>query len=429
MCSEVDSCADGLERGAVRFDRVYKAYPRDISGWGALKRLVELFRPPRLLEQVSESDLRRPDLVWALRDVSFCLSPGEVLGVIGPNGSGKSSLLRLVAGITLPTSGRVYVNGRVGSLLEVGAGLHPEMTGRENIYLNGRLLGLSTEEIEERFEDIVEFSGLREFLDMPVKRYSTGMYVRLGFSVATAVAPDVLLIDEVLAVGDWAFQRKCMARLRELKEGGTTILFVSHNMDAVRQFCTRCLFLVDGAVLFDGEPEPAVQRYYAEGYRTWVVRGTGAPTTPRRPCGGQGVALDHAIEGRLLGADGEPRTTLTAGEPCTLEIVLDGERIQEEAGHVRVDLFDEEGTLLAGISTREDRVGLVRLDGRKTVVRVHFPSGLPVARGRCRFRVVFVDPNGMEPFAVEDRVAEVACVSPAPQTGPVYVPRKWEMAS
>ena len=412
--------------GQVRFERVYKAYPRDISGWSAVRRLVELFRPPRVLDHVPEAELARPDLVWALRDVSFEVRRGEVVGVIGPNGSGKSSLLRLIAGITLPTSGRVDARGRVGSLLEVGAGLHPEMTGRENIYLNGRLLGMSSAEIAAVFDEIVEFSGLRDFLDMPVKRYSTGMYVRLGFSVATAVAPEILLVDEVLAVGDWAFQRKCMARFRELKEKNTTIFFVSHNMDAIRQFCTRCLFLVDGELRFDGDPEEAIHRYYAEGFRTWVVRGTGAPTTPRPPAQGKGVAVEGAISGCLRNASGEPVTSLCSGEPCVLELTLEGDRIGEDAGHLRVDLFDQEGTLLAGFSTEDDRIGLLPLERRRVRVSVQFPHGLPLARGRCRFRVVVLDPNGLEPFAVEDRVAEVTCHAPRPQSGYVYVPREWQ---
>lgn len=414
----------GSATGEIVFDRVYKAYPRDISGWGAVRRLLELFRAPRVMETVPEGELERPDLVWALKDVSLHVRRGETVGVIGPNGSGKSSLLRLVAGITLPTAGRIRACGRVGSLLEVGAGLHPEMTGRENIFLNGRLLGMSTQEIEARFEEIVEFSGLGAFLDMPVKRYSTGMYVRLGFSVATAVEPDILLIDEVLAVGDWAFQRKCMARLREMKERGTTILFVSHNMDAVRQFCTRCLFLVDGAIRYDGDAEGAIHRYYAEGFRTWVVRGTGVPTTPRKPPSGEGGFAEGAITGTLVGPSGRAIDRLVAGEPCTLELLVAGNRIGEEEGHIRVDLFDEEGSLLAGFSTRDDGVGAINLHDRVRI-RVRFPSGLPLARGRCRFRVLVLDPNGLEPFAVEDRVAEVACVSPRPQAGPVYVPRDW----
>ncbi len=417
------SCA---RRGTIRLNDVYKAYPRDISGWSALRRLVELFRPPRVLEAVSSAELARPDLVWALRAVNLEIDRGEVVGIIGPNGSGKSSLLRLVAGITLPTAGSVRAVGRVGSLLEVGAGLHPEMTGRENIYLNGHLLGLSRDEIDTHFEQIVAFSGLEDFLDMPVKRYSSGMYVRLGFAVATAVPPDILLVDEVLAVGDWAFQRKCLARMRELRASETTILFVSHNMDAVRSFCTRCVLLVDGALVYDGEPEEAIRRYYAHGFRTWSVRGTGPAVTPRLGDRRRGLLTDEALRVQLVtDATGQPVTELAAGEPCRLHIAIDGARLPAERGHVRVELFDQEGTLLAGFSTREDCGKAVTWGQQPVTITLSFPAGLPVARGSCRIRVLVLDDSGLEPFAIEDRAALVVCRAPRPQAGTVYVAREW----
>ncbi len=316
--------------------------------------------------------------------------------------------------------------GRVGSLLEVGAGLHPEMTGRENIYLNGHLLGLSRAEIDAHFEHIVDFSGLGQFLDMPVKRYSSGMYVRLGFAVATAVPPDILLVDEVLAVGDWAFQRKCLARMRTLRESRTTILFVSHNMDAIRSFCTRCILLVDGQLVYDGEPEEAIRRYYAHGFRTWTVRGTGPAVTPRLADQAGGLVSSDALRAALIDEEGNILQTATAGQPCKLELELDGSRLPAPEGHVRVELFDQEGTLLAGFSTRED-CGRAVTWGQQTVkVTVRFPAGLPLARGRCRIRVLVLDSSGLEPFAIEDRVALVPCHAPGPQAGTVYVPREWK---
>ena len=173
------------------------------------------------------------DLLWALKDVSFEVQPGEVVGIIGRNGAGKSTLLKILSRITEPTSGRAVLNGRVGSLLEVGTGFHPELTGRENIYLNGAILGMRRTEIEKKFDEIVAFSEIEKFLDTPVKRYSSGMYVRLAFAVAAHLEPEILLVDEVLAVGDAAFQKKCLGKMNDVARHGRTILFVSHNMGAI----------------------------------------------------------------------------------------------------------------------------------------------------------------------------------------------------
>ena len=190
--------------------------------------------------------------LWALDDVSFSVQEGEVLGVIGRNGAGKSTLLKVLTRITTPTSGRVEIRGRVGSLLEVGTGFHPELTGRENIYLNGAILGMKRREIQQKLPDMVEFSGVERFLDTPVKRYSSGMYVRLAFSVAAHLEPEILLVDEVLAVGDAEFQARCLGRMEDLGATGRTVLFVSHNMQAVAQLCDRVILMEHGAVVRDG---------------------------------------------------------------------------------------------------------------------------------------------------------------------------------
>jgi lipopolysaccharide transport system ATP-binding protein len=199
---------------------------------------------------------------WALRDVDFVVQPGEVLGIIGHNGAGKSTLLKILSRITRPTEGRALMRGRIGSLLEVGSGFHPELTGAENIQLNGAILGMSRSEIRERFDEIVAFSGVEKFLQTPVKRYSTGMYMRLAFAVAAHLEPEILIIDEVLAVGDAEFQRKCIGRMNELSRGhGRTVLFVSHNLDAVKQLCPRSIWLDNGRVRADGPTANVVNRY------------------------------------------------------------------------------------------------------------------------------------------------------------------------
>jgi homopolymeric O-antigen transport system ATP-binding protein len=204
---------------------------------------------------------RNEDTFWALRDVSFDVQRGEALGVIGHNGAGKSTLLKLLASITAPTSGEIVISGRLSALIEVGSGFHPELTGRENVYLSGAILGMKRKEIADKFDRIVEFSGVAPFIDVPVKRYSSGMYVRLGFAIAAHLEPDVLLIDEVLAVGDAAFQEQCLARIRELRHAGTTAVFISHDLAAVEQLCDRALLLEHGRIVNSGSPRHVVSQY------------------------------------------------------------------------------------------------------------------------------------------------------------------------
>jgi len=201
---------------------------------------------------------------WALRDVSLAVEPGEVLGIIGHNGAGKSTVLKLLSGVLKPTCGSIVVNGRLSALIEIGAGFHPDLTGRENIYLNGTILGMNRAEIARRFDAIVEFSELAEFLDTPVKRYSTGMYARLGFAVAAHVAPEILIVDEVLSVGDYAFQNKCIHRMKEIIQGGAAVVFVSHNLNAVATLCNRALLLDHGRVVQQGPTQEVVQTYLTE---------------------------------------------------------------------------------------------------------------------------------------------------------------------
>ena len=201
---------------------------------------------------------------WALKDINFNVHQGERIGIIGRNGAGKSTLLNILSRITDPTNGRVEITGRVSSLLEVGTGFHPELTGRENIFLNGAILGMKTKEVREKFDQIVEFAEVERFLDTPVKRYSSGMYVRLAFAVAAHLEPDILIVDEVLAVGDVQFQKKCLGRMEDLSATGRTILFVTHNMDAMLTLCTRSLVLDNGKVVFDGSPKDAREFYLSQ---------------------------------------------------------------------------------------------------------------------------------------------------------------------
>ena len=233
----------------------------------SLKEVSKRYRIRRESDSAGNSwmsklaSLTRKEDFWALKNVNFAVQRGEALGIIGHNGAGKSTILKLLSRITTPTVGEIMINGRLSALIEVGSGFHPELTGRENVYLNGSILGMLRREITEKLESIVEFAELRQFIDTPVKRYSSGMYVRLGFSIAAHLNPDILLLDEVLAVGDAAFQQKCIQRITELKKAGITIVFISHDLRAVQQLCDRVILLKKGQIEADGDPEQTIALY------------------------------------------------------------------------------------------------------------------------------------------------------------------------
>lgn len=245
---------------ATNLGKQYRIGARE-AGYDTLREsLVQAVRTPvqRLRRRNHE---RNAETIWALQDVSFVVEPGEVIGIIGRNGAGKSTLLKVLARITEPTTGRAELYGRVASLLEVGTGFHPELTGRENVYLNGAILGMSKAEIARKFDEIVAFAELEKFLDTPVKRYSSGMYMRLAFAVASHLEPEILIVDEVLAVGDAAFQKKCLGKMGDVARAGRTVLFVSHNMTAVNQLCPRSLMLADGRITRSGKTADVVAEY------------------------------------------------------------------------------------------------------------------------------------------------------------------------
>ncbi len=251
---------------------------------------------------------------WAVRDINIGLQRGEALGIIGPNGAGKTTILKLLSRVTYPTSGKIHMKGRFSALIELGAGFHPDLTGRENVFLNGIILGMKKAEIQRRFDEIVEFAGIDKFIDTPVKRYSSGMYARLGFAVAAHVDPEILLVDEVLAVGDMAFQRKCYDRMLDMIKNGTTLIFVSHNMRAIQRVCTRSMVLYRGQVAYEGAPAEATAEY------SNILRKAAAERTIDLEEVQHGIAeqiMTHeaVIESvHLVRADGQPGRTFSAGE-------------------------------------------------------------------------------------------------------------------
>jgi len=284
---------------------------------------------------------------WALQDTSFTVEQGETVGLVGPNGAGKSTALKLVSRIIEPTSGRIEVNGRVGALLELGAGFHPDLTGRENIYLNGSILGLSRAQIRQKLDGIVAFAELERFIDVPVKHYSSGMYVRLGFSVAVHTEPEILLVDEVLAVGDAAFQRKCIERIDRIRSEGVTVLFVSHNTETVRAICSRAIWLDSGRLVADGSAESVVARYLTHSWDS--EEGKLEPRDENDWRWGSGEVRITSV--RLLDGDGREKQQFKTGEPLTVEMRYRAEkRVEQPVFGLAVHRSD--GTHITGPNTQ-----------------------------------------------------------------------------
>jgi lipopolysaccharide transport system ATP-binding protein len=270
------------------------------------------------VKRVRTGHIHEPtNMIWALRDISFQADEGEVIGIIGPNGAGKSTLLKILTRITTPTEGRAEIRGRVGSLLEVGTGFHPELTGRENIFLNGAILGMSRAEIDRNFDAIIEFSGVGKFIDTPVKRYSSGMFVRLAFSVAAHFEPEVMIVDEVLSVGDADFQRRSLGRMEDIGDSGRTVLFVSHNLQAMLQLCDRSILLREGRIIREGPTTDVVAFYEQE------TMGTGPEIGWANPAEAPGNDLVRMQSVRIVDEDGQTSPTLDVRRPIGIEIAFE----------------------------------------------------------------------------------------------------------
>ncbi len=381
--------------------RRFKVYPREA------RRLKDLV--------VARSRTRGHDVV-ALRDVSFHVDPGSAVGLVGRNGSGKTTLLRLLSGIIKPSAGTVAVGGRVGSLLELGAGFHPDLTGRENVFLNGSIHGLKRAYIREQLDEIIAFAGLEEFIDLPVRTYSSGMYMRLGFAIAVHIDADVLLLDEVFAVGDEQFQRKCFGKIFEFKQRGGTIVFVSHDAAAVERLCDRAILLRNGNVEFDGATHDAIVRYRrllaaehdpderAAGLKEW---GTGE------------VRIDDVA---LLGSDGEERAQFLAGEPLTLRLRLVAEHTVPPP-RLSYELRDSSGLLIAGGAQSTAELGWNE-DVSTFLVRFDVEE-LPLADGRFHVRLGLSDESGERLYHWLDDAALFVVVPGGDERGAVRVDGRW----
>src|SRR3954467_13394816 len=350
--------------------RSFKVYPREAR---------------RLKDAVVARGRSQPTEVAALKDVSFEIEPGAAVGLVGRNGSGKTTLLRLISGIIKPSSGRVEIGGRVGSLLELGAGFHPDLTGRENVFLNGSIYGLKRAYLREQLDEIVAFAGLEQAIDRPVRTYSSGMYMRLGFAIAAHIDADVLLLDEVFAVGDEQFQRKCFGKIFEFKQRGGTIVFVSHDASSVERLCDRAVLLRDGEVAFDGPTHDAIVAYrrLLAGERNPEERAAGL-----KEWGGDVARVERV---RLLGPAGDEGKQLLAGEPFAIAVELTATR-EIDAPRLGWELRDDAGILVAaGAGPAADL-------GWNAGARLRFDvERPPFSDGRLHLRVDLTDERGETP--------------------------------
>lgn len=371
----------------------------------------------------SRSHLLRPGEFWALDDVSFSVNRGEALGLIGPNGSGKSTMLKLLNGIMWPDIGKVAVKGEVGALIEVGAGFHPMLTGRENIYLNASILGMTKRETEERFDDIVEFAEIGDFLDTPVKHYSAGMFVKLGFAVAVHCDPDILLVDEVLAVGDLAFRRKCFKRLGELRDENVTWILVSHDTGSIQHYAEQVIFLDRGKIQFYGSPEDAVSRYlHALSERGVTVVQNARDLHERKPSELIKLLIKRVT---LLDENLTERPTFKTGDVLKIRIAYDAfERIENPIFGVAI--HDSLGDVCAGTTSKMSRYAVDAIEGPGSVC-LHIPS-LPLYPGVYMIRANVSDKH----FGIlddHDPAAYLNVETGKPGVGVFYLAHSWEKSS
>jgi len=323
--------------------------------------------------------------IWALKDVSFEVKQGEAVGIIGRNGSGKSTLLKILSRITAPTEGQIEIRGRVGSLLEVGTGFHPELSGRENIYLNGAIIGMKRAEVRRKFDEIVAFAEIEKFLDTPVKRYSSGMYVRLAFAVAAHLEPDVLLVDEVLAVGDALFQKKCLGKMDDLSHGGRTVLFVSHNLGAISSLCAKSLLVSDGSILRFGATQEVIGDYGATSSMLAGECNLDTPKVARR-----GDATARFVRARLFDMNGRSIMTITEGEPFEIELGIIV-HMSLPLSILSITLVDQQNNDLY-TTMHYDSLDLDRLEPGSYSFRIAFKPNF-LSRGSFNVRLACFGPN------------------------------------
>ena len=344
----------------IEFNQVWKKF-RKGEKLNSLRDMIPyLFR--KALPGSNNSDLKQEEF-WALKDVSFEVKKGDVLGIIGPNGGGKSTILKLLSRIMQPNKGEIKIEGKLAALIEVTAGFHPELTGRENVYLNGTILGMRKKEIDSKFEEIVEFSGIREFIDTPVKRYSSGMYSRLGFSVAAHMDPDILLVDEVLAVGDMAFQAKCTEKMRELLKSNTTIVLVSHNLSLIQNLCKRVILLNRGEIKKVGTPEEVIPYYENIVYKEREEELKRKISSSRYKVKINAEPAISILDVFLYNGECKQKESFNVGESISIEVGYEAKEIIDNPVF-SLDIIRGDGVICCSSNTRYDGVSLGNIKGK-----------------------------------------------------------------
>jgi lipopolysaccharide transport system ATP-binding protein len=395
-----------MSKIAISVERLGKQFRVGTAAgsYGTLReKLVDLvgtpfYRLASLLRRTRQGTENSDDILWALKDVSFQINRGEVVGIIGRNGAGKSTLLKILSQITEPSEGYADMYGRVGSLLEVGTGFHPELTGRENVYLNGAILGMSRAEIERKFDEIVAFAEVKRFIDTPVKHYSSGMCVRLAFAVAAHLEPEILIIDEVLAVGDASFQKKCLGKMEGVAREGRTVLFVSHNMLAVQNLCSRVIWLHDGKIIQDGKPADVVSSY---------LRTSASMLTEQVWSDVNQAPGNHKVRLRKISVrnpNGDRPDQLTIDQPCEIEVEYWNQRPQAML-HATLHVYTEQGILAFSTGSAEQTsmedgslpVGLFRSV-------CHLPANL-LNTGVHRIVLLIVENRSSVTYRLEDALS------------------------
>jgi ABC-type polysaccharide/polyol phosphate transport system ATPase subunit len=412
---------DGPRQNAIEVVSVWKRFRT--GGHESLLWEVIASRVRRLTDAAPST----PASFYALQDVSLAVRRGEAVGVIGPNGAGKSTLLKILSRVLRPDRGTVRVNGRLSGLIEVGAGFHGDLTGRENIFVNGAILGMSRREIREKFDRIVEFAGIGDFLDMPVKRYSSGMYVRLGFSIAAHIEPDVLLVDEVLSVGDASFKTRCMEVMRGFLRRGASILFVSHNLSAVKRFCDRVVLLDHGRVRCDGLPDDAIAEYSRV---VSEIEQSNPAGLEHSHIGGRSKQRTGArvVAVRLRDGDGRIGELFTAGEPLRVEIdyeIEPGAAIEQINFAISVHMFG--AGLYYQFESLRDGLELAATPGAGTVT-LDLPH-LSLGEGVYQLGVALADEKGLPEHDWHDRAYRFQVISDGRTDGPVHQVRAWSAGS
>ena len=409
---------------AIEFNDVWKKYKKG-EIFNSLRDSI-----PALFSRAAKGRLLKAEEdreFWAVKDANFNIKQGEVVGIMGPNGAGKSTILKLLSRIIVPNKGWMKIHGRLSALIEITAGFHPELTGRENVYLNGTILGMGKKEIDTKFDEIVDFSGIEEFIDTPVKRYSSGMYSRLGFSVAAYLDPDILLVDEVLAVGDMAFRAQCGKKMRELLQSGTTIVLVSHQLSLIKSLCKRVILMQQGEILKDGKTDEVIPYY-----QNIVLAKEEEDFRKNIKLSKHKVKLDQKTLASILNVsledkEGQLKDTFAAGEPISLRI--DYEAVEKIDNPVFfIEIVRSDGILCCSSSSSDESVVIDHIEGKGTV-NVNL-GGVNLASGVYMAQISVWDKDMLHPYVIrKEDVIRIVDSKVIRHGDPVFLPKiGWEIS-